>query len=60
MVVAELGEYPGAEDRSQAGLAGHDLSVRVPAKTLGHHRLQFGDLGVQLAISRTALATMAA
>ena len=37
-VVAELGQHPGAEDRSQPGLAGVDLSVRVPAKTLGHHR----------------------
>ena len=48
VVVAELGQHPGAQDRSQPGLAGHDVSVRVPAKTLGHHRLQLADLGVQL------------
>ena len=32
VVVAELGEHPGAEDRPQAGLGQDDLSVRVLAK----------------------------
>ena len=36
VVVAELGEHPGAEDHSKAGLAGDDLSVRVLAKTPLH------------------------
>ena len=32
-IIAELGEHPDTEYRSQPGLAGEDLSVRVPAKT---------------------------
>ena len=32
MLVAELCQHPGAEDRSQAGLGQDDLSVRVPPK----------------------------
>ena len=46
-VVAELAEDPGAQDHAEAGLAGVDLSVRVPAKMVGHHRTQLVDLGVQ-------------
>src|SRR5215207_11087035 len=33
-VVSEFGEHPGTEHDTQAGQAGVDLSVRVPAKTL--------------------------
>jgi hypothetical protein len=32
LVVAELAEDPGGEDRAEAGFAGVDLSVRVVAK----------------------------
>ena len=46
-VVAELSQDPGGEDRTQAWLAGVDLSVRVLAKMCGHHRAQLVDLGVQ-------------
>ena len=46
-VVAELGEHPGAEDVSQAGLGQVDLSVRVPAKIRLHLALQGLDLLVQ-------------
>ena len=46
-VVAELGEHPGAEDRSQAGLGQVDLSVRVPAKMRLHLPLQGLDLLVE-------------
>jgi hypothetical protein len=35
-VVAELAEYPGAEDLAQSGLGQVDLSVRVPPKMLLH------------------------
>lgn len=44
-VVAELAEYPGAEDLTEAGLAPVDLRVRVPAKTRLDLPLQHGDLG---------------
>jgi hypothetical protein len=39
-IVAELGKHPGTEDLPEPGLAQVDLSVRVPAKTLGQHLLQ--------------------
>ena len=44
-VVAELGQHPGAEDRSEAGLAAVDLNVRVLAKTLLHLPGQYLGLG---------------
>jgi hypothetical protein len=37
----------GAEDHTQAGQAGEDVGVPVPAKMLGHHLLEPFDLGVQ-------------
>ena len=43
-VVSEFGEHPGTEHDTQAGQAGVDLSVRVPAKTLAEHLLQLRDL----------------
>ena len=43
-VVAELCEHPGAEDRSQAGLAEDDLSGRVPPKKQGQARHPISDL----------------
>ena len=43
-VVAELGQHPGTEDDAEAGLAGVDLSVRVPAKMLAHHLAEGVDL----------------
>src|SRR6266545_6690955 len=36
MVVAELAEYPSAEDHTESGLGPDDLSVRVPTK-MGLH-----------------------
>jgi hypothetical protein len=36
-VVSELGQHPGAEDHTEAGLAGIDLIVPVMAKIVGHH-----------------------
>ena len=45
-VVAELAEDRGAEDDAEPGLAGVDLSVRVPAKMVGHHFPELGDLSV--------------
>ena len=44
-VVAELGEHPGTEDDTEAGLAAVDLSVRVLAKTLLHLPGQYLGLG---------------
>jgi hypothetical protein len=43
-VVPEFGEHPGTEDRTEAGLARDDLSVRVLAKTPLH--LGFEDSGL--------------
>ena len=43
-VVAELGQHPGAEDRSQAGLGQDDLSVRVLTEMRVHLPLQHLDL----------------
>jgi len=45
-VIAELGQHPGAEDHTEAGLAGVDLSVPVTAKMVGHHLAQLGDLAI--------------
>lgn len=45
--VAELCEHPGAEDRTEAGLAAVDLNVRVQAKSGLDLALEGGDLGVQ-------------
>ena len=44
-VVAELGQHPGTEDESEAGLAAVDFSVRVLAKTLFHLPGQYLGLG---------------
>jgi hypothetical protein len=46
-VVTELTEDPGAQDDAKPGSAGVDLSVRVPAKMVGHRRPELGDLGVE-------------
>src|SRR5258708_8412942 len=46
-VVAELAQYPGAENRSQAGLGQVDLSVRVTAKNRLHLLFQGLDLLVE-------------
>ena len=46
-VVAGLCEHPGAEDSSQAGLGGDDLSVRVLPEIGVHLPLQGFDLLVQ-------------
>jgi hypothetical protein len=45
-VIAELGEDPGGEDDTEAGLAGVRLSVPVTANMVGHHLAQLGDLTV--------------
>ena len=52
VVVTELGEHPGAEDRTQSGLGQDDLSVRVPAKMGLHLPLQ--DLTCSLRVPSTA------
>ena len=46
-VIAELREHPGAEDRSQAGLAEDDLSGRVLPKMVLHLPLQRCDLLIE-------------
>ena len=46
-VVPELAEGPGREDDTEAGQAGVDLSVPVPAKMVGHHLPESVDLGDQ-------------
>src|SRR6202167_113188 len=46
-VVAELAEYPGAEDGTDAGLGPVDLSVRVLAKMCLHLPLQGLDLLIE-------------
>src|SRR5664279_5133444 len=38
LVVAELTERAGRQDHTEARLAEIDISVRVPAKMLGHQR----------------------
>jgi hypothetical protein len=45
--VAELAKDPGAENGPEAGQTQVTLSVPVPAKMLGHHLPQLGDLDVQ-------------
>lgn len=46
-VIAELAEYPSAENGAQPGLRQVDLSFRVPVKMRLHLPLQRFDLGLQ-------------
>jgi len=46
-VVTELAQDPGAEHGPEAGQAQVAFSVPVPAKMVGHHLPQLGDLDVQ-------------
>ena len=52
-VIAGFCEHPGAEDSSQAGLGGDDLSIRVLPKIGFHLPLQGFNLLVQ--VTRTAI-----
>jgi hypothetical protein len=47
-IIAELGQHPGGEDRSEPRLARVDLSVRVLAKTQPHLLFQHSGLGDHL------------